>query len=533
MKSLLIVAASGTLALALTLVACGSGGSSGGASGSQNLADGKPFTMALGGDPGNLDPHFTSLSVTMAADRFLYDSLLNIDEKGGLVAGLADKWTGTTTKATFTLRKGITCSDGTPLTAGDVAANISFVGDPKNASTRAGVFVPAGAKATADDAAGTVTVTSATADAFLTRNLGELQIVCHRGMKDRGLLKQGADGTGMYTLTEAVSGDHYTLTRRKDYAWGPGAWTTGQHGLPDRVVLKVVTNETTAANLLLSRQVNAAALVGPDKQRLKAAKTFERDASLPLGELWFNQKAGFPGADEAVRRALTQALDLGQLGQVLTSGTGRPATGLVPLGMGPCNQNTIGSNLPTHDANAATSALDTAGWTAGADGVRAKAGRKLSVALYYPTAGGQGMQAGAELMQKVWKSIGVSVTLKSVTDTETGSQIAGGQAAWNAAILPLGITLPSEAVSFLSGPTPPGGNNFAGIKNAEYAAGVKAASATVGTDGCGKWAEAEAALYRHVDLVPFVNTVIPTFAQGARFELSEGSVLPGSIRMLG
>ena len=52
---------------------------------------------------------------------------------GGLVAGLADKWQGTTTKAMFTLRKGVTCSDGTPLTAGDVAANINFVGDTKNA----------------------------------------------------------------------------------------------------------------------------------------------------------------------------------------------------------------------------------------------------------------------------------------------------------------------------------------------------------------------------------------------------------------
>jgi peptide/nickel transport system substrate-binding protein len=531
MKSLLIVAASGTLTL--TLVACGGGGGAGGASGSQEPVDGKTFTLALSADPGNLDPHFTSLSVTLAADRFLYDTLTNIDEKGGMVAGLADKWTGTTTKATFTLRKGITCSDGTPLTAGDVAANINFVGDPKNASTRAGVFVPAGAKATADDAAGTVSVTSATPDAFLTRNLGGLQIVCHRGMKNRGLLKQSADGTGMYTLTEAVSGDHYTLTRRKDYAWGPGAWTTGQHGLPDRVVLKIVSSETTAANLLLSRQVNAVTLVGPDVKRLRAAKMFERDASLPLGELWFNQKPGFPGADEAVRRALVQALDLGQLGQVLTSGTGRPATGLVAPGMGPCNQNTIGSSLPAHDLNAARSALDAAGWTAGAGGVRAKAGRKLSVALYYPTGTGQGMQAGAELMQKIWKGIGVDATLKGVTSTETGTQIAGGQAAWTAAILPLGVTLPSEAVSFLSGPTPPAGNNFAGIKNAEYTAGVKAASAMVGTDGCGKWAAAETALYRHVDLVPFVDSVLPTFAQGARFELGAGSMIPGSIRMLG
>jgi peptide/nickel transport system substrate-binding protein len=489
--------------------------------------------MALGGDPGNLDPHFTSLSVTLATDRFLYDSLLNSDQNGGMVAGLADKWQGTTTKATFTLRKGVTCSDGTPLTAGDVAANINFVGDPKNASTRIGLYVPAGAKANADDATGTVTVTSPTAEAFLTHNLGELQIVCRQGMKNRGLLKQGADGTGMYKLTEAVSSDHYTLTRRKDYAWGPGDWRTGQHGLPDRVVFKIVASETTAANLLLSRQINAVQLAGPDRQRLTAAKTFKRDVVAPLGELWFNEKAGFPGADEAVRRALTQALDLGQLGQVVTGGTGRPSTGLVAPGMGPCGQQPIGSSLPAHDVNAARSALDAAGWRAGADGMRAKDGQKLTIAFYYPTTIGPAMQAAAELVQKTWKGIGADVSLKGVTDTETGRLIAGGQAAWSATILPLGLSLPSEAVPFLSGPTPPKGTNFAGIKNAGYSAGVKAASAIEGAGGCDKWAAAEKALYEHVDLVPFVNSVAPIFGQGARFELTVNQVAPSSIRMLG
>ena len=58
---------------------------------------------------------------------------------------------------------------------------------------------------------------------------------------------------------------------------------------------------------------------------------------------------------ENFRRALTQALDLGQLGQVVTSGTGQPATGLVAPGMGPCKQQSIASSLPSHDVNAARS----------------------------------------------------------------------------------------------------------------------------------------------------------------------------------
>lgn len=530
MKSVPIIAAAG--ALALTLAACGSGQGSGGTSGGQDFVNGKTFTLVLGADPGNLDPHFTSLSGTHQVDRFLYDSLINVDENGKVVAGLADKWEATTSTANFTLRKGVTCADGTPLTATTVAANITFVGDPKNASSRIGVFVPPGATAIGDDAAGTVTVTSATPSAFLDREVGQLQIVCPKGMADRGLLKQGAVGTGMYALTEAVPSDHYTLTRRKDYTWGAGDWKADQQGLPDTVVLKVVANETTAANLLISGQVNAVALSGPDKQRLKAQKLFERTVASPFGELWFNQKPGLPGADEPVRRALTQALDLGQLGQVVTSGEGKPSTSLVVPALGPCKEDTITANLPKHDPAAAKTALDAAGWTAGPDG-RAKDGKKLSLSFFYPTGIGSTMRAAAELVQKVWTELGVEVTLKGVTDAEAGQLIVGGQGTWDATLVPLNVTLPSQLVPFFSGATPPDGTNFAFIQNAEYTAAAEAAAAIPGPDGCGKWAEAETALVRQVDIVPFVDSPRPTFASGATFELSQGSVTPGSIRMLG
>jgi peptide/nickel transport system substrate-binding protein len=33
--------------------------------------------------------------------------------------------------------------------------------------------------------------------------------------------------------------------------------------------------------------------------------------------------------------------------------------------------------------------------------------------------------------------------------------------------------------------------------------------------------------------VPFVDSATPTFAKGATFELSQGSVVPSSLRMLG
>jgi peptide/nickel transport system substrate-binding protein len=515
-------------ALALGLAACSS---SGGTTTGGTFANGKTFTQVIGTDPGTLDPHFTALASAGQVDRFLYDSLVNVDAKGVVSSGLAEKWDGTSTTATYTLRKNVTCADGTPLKASTVAENITFVGDPANASTAMGTYVPPGTTAKGDDAAGTVTVTSAAPDPFLSRNVGGLLIVCDKGLKDRSLLKQGSAGTGMFTLGEAVASDHYTLNRRTDYAWGPGDWKSDVVGLPDKVVFRVVGNETTTANLLLSKEVNASTIVGPDRERLQAQQLFKREQVAPLGQMWFNQKAGLPGADESVRRALTQALDLNQLGQVLTGGTGQASTGLVAPG-GPCDQNTVASNLPAHNADAAKSALDGAGWTAGAGGARAKAGQKLTLALYYPTSIGAGMQASAELAQKTWQALGIEVTLKPVTDAEIGQLIVGGQGAWDVTFLPLTVSLPTQLVPFLSGPTPPNGVNFAGITNADYATNVQAASAAVGAAGCDKWAAAEVSLFKHVDLVPFVNSAVPVFGAGATFELSQNGVMPSSIRML-
>ncbi|MDQ0771917.1 peptide/nickel transport system substrate-binding protein [Streptomyces aurantiacus] len=517
-------------ALALALTACSGGG---GTSGSGKPVDGGTFTLAIAADPGTLDPHATTLSVAHQVGLFMYDSLMSRDASGKEVPALAGTWKSTPTTASYTLRKGITCSDGTPLTAKDVADNINYASDPKKGSSMVGLYVPAGAKAKADDAARTVTVTSPSADAFLGRNVGSLPIVCRKGLDDRSILKQGGSGTGLFTLTQAVADDHYTFTRRKDHTWGPGNQKAGSaKGLPDSVVLKVVRNEATSANLLLSKQINAALITGQDKTRVQDRLDFKRTMHAPLGELWFNQRRGAPTADPEVRRALTSILDLAQLRKVITNGAGEPASGLVAKGQGPCAVDTVAGNLPDHDQAAAEAALDAAGWTKGSGGVRQKDGKKLSLTFYYPTSRGAPMQNAAELLRSFWQKAGVKVTLRGAADSQF-DQVLAGEGSWDAMFLPLTVTLPTQAVPFISGPTSPGGNNFGSIDNPEYTAHVKAASVLAGAKGCDEWAAAEKALFRRADVVPFADLVTPVFGNGATFDLIDGAVAPTSIRVVG
>ena len=103
MKTVVRIAAVG--GLALSLAACGNNGGSGGSSGAAQFADGKTFTMVLGADPGNLDPHFTSLSVTQQVDNPNNRSMTVTNSGDALLDDVALTVTA--------------CSQPTPITNGD------------------------------------------------------------------------------------------------------------------------------------------------------------------------------------------------------------------------------------------------------------------------------------------------------------------------------------------------------------------------------------------------------------------------------
>lgn len=511
----------------LALTACG--GSASDPSTSSELADGETFTMAISSDPGNLDPLLTVLSVTRQVDRFLYGRLVETQDDGSVLPAIAEKWEADTKKATFTLREGVTCSDGSPVTASDVAANINFVGDPANKSPLVGVQVMPGTTATANDETRMVTVKSGAPDPFLLINVGTLPIACGEGLENRDLLAKGESGTGMFEISEIVPNDHYTLTRRDDYTWGPGDWDPDQAGLPDKVVIKVIQNESTAANLLLSGDLNAATIIGPDQERLMARKLFHEDQLAPIGQLFFNQDAGRPTQDEEVRRALVQALDLDEVGKVLTSGQGQPPTGMVTIAPDPCQGDSVSGNIPSFDTSAAEDALDAAGWKAGADGMRTKGGEPLSLTVIYGTQLGPTESAAAELIQQTWEKLGADVELKGV-DSPGLSEVLFQTGAWDVSMGPVTTGLPTQLVPFFSGPTPPQGTNFAHLDNADYDAAVKQASGQPGAEGCDNWTAAEVALYKSVDVVSYIDSVIPYFGNGAKFVVNDG-IDPASIRM--
>lgn len=511
-------AALGLCVTAALLTGCGGSGSDSdgnGSSGDTQYADGGTFTMAMAGDPGKLDPQSSASSQLFTVNQLAYDNLVSVDaETGAIQSQLATDWKVDGTTVTLTLGDGITCADGSDFTATTVADNIAYVADPKNKSAYLGVFLPVGAKAEADDASGTVTITLAQPAPFVLNGLASLPMVCDAGMEDRASLSDSTAGTGPYVLTEAAPGDHYTYEIRDGYTWGPDGATTAEKGMPDTVVMKVVQNEGTAANLLLSGDLNAATVQGPDAKRLDAQDLFTSQTPALVGEQWYNHGDGHGTADPGVRMGLTQALDLEQLASVATAGNGTPATTLAAIQPVACPGDSVSGNVPAQDVEAATAALS---------------GQKLT--FLYSSAAGSAVSAAAELAVQQWEAAGATVTAKGVDETAL-QQAIFGTGDWDIAWVPLNVNSPDQLVPFLSGPgMADGGTNFSGIDNADYDAGVKQASGMAGTEGCDTWLQAESSLFTAADIVPFANNLVTTYGNGAEFEVP-GQLVPTSIRML-
>lgn len=523
------VAAAVTTVSALALVLVGCSSPAGGGKPKGEPVDGATFTQVLNADPGNLDPQMSAGSALFDLSLFAYDTLVSVNGEGGIESQLASKWDMEGLSASLTINDGIVCSDGTEFTAQTAADNLNWISDPANQSAFLGAFLPVGVTTVADG--DTITLTLSAPAPFLLLGLSGLPMVCEAGLKDRSLLAAASNGTGPYELTEAVPNDHYTFTLRKEYAWGPNGATVDEPGIPAKVNVRIVADGTTTTNLLLSGEVNAAQVAGPDADRALAADLFSLKATAVAGEQWYNHAEGHPTSDPAVRMALTRAVDLDELADVITAGKGGPGTALATVDPRGCTFESVPGSLPAFDADAAAATLDDAGWILGSDGVRVKDGTRLSLVFLYDNSLGASATAAAELAMDAWKKLGVEVDGKQ-QDESVMLDALFGTGAWDVSWVTVSVNSPDQIVGFVSGPVAPEGTNFSGIQNADYDAAVAEAVQLPGTEGCSIWQAGESALFQAADLVPFANTTIHMFGSGAEFDWL-GQISPTSIRMLG
>lgn len=483
-------------------------------------------TLRTGSDFDTLDPAQVRLSDGYQLIMGLYDRLVALDAQGAPVPHLAERWETEGLSTVFHLRSGVTCSDGTPLSATAVAASLGRLADPEtNAPFRVRTFGAPTASAVGDDAAGTVTVTLGApfSDLLVGLAMPWASIVCPAGLADPEALATDPQGTGPYVLDAEASlrGSTAVLRARTDYAWGAHGRSATDPGMPEVLAVRVIGSHTTAANELLAGSLDLAFVVGQDVNRLAAAPGLTRRDAVPFNTqfLMFQHAEGRPTADIHVRRALSMALERELAMLAATAGNGLVASSYITPEVA-CFDAGSEAMMPGYDPAAARALLAEAGFDAA---------NPLSVRLI----GVQGLQGSApEYLLEAWREIGVSVDLRNLTLQESAPALASGE--WEVALFPLGSPMPSANTvsSFVTGDGPP---NFGNVSNAAFETAQQAAmmAAPDAPERCEYWVAAQRALIDEATILPLFAFTTSFFSRpGIRYDVAGPFVLDlGSIRL--
>ena len=320
--------------------------------------------------------------------RALADSLVDADpDTGEILPWLASAWEvgedGLT--YTFTLREGITFSDGTALDAAAVKTNLDQsaqqVVDGEGWYYQ-GLFDDyVGAEAT-DELELVVTFSRPNPSFLPTLATGQLAILAPSSFDLSYEQRDNGEfiGSGSFVLESYTPNEGIVLARREDYAWPSGAAT--HEGAPsiERITISFVDEQSVRESALQAGETDLA-----QNPTTQVADQLEAEGN----GLIFRAQSGIPYSlvlnltdpalqDIAVRRALSRAIDRQAIFEGVT-GARQPASTsvLTPSTTGYAD---VSEHL-VHDLDEANRLLDEAGWTTGDDGIRVKDGRRLTFEL--------------------------------------------------------------------------------------------------------------------------------------------------------
>lgn len=268
----------------------------------QSRKDSLVLGMVL--EPSSLDPTTAAAAAIGEVVHYnIFEGLTKIGVDGTVTPLLAQDWSESPdgTSYTFRLRKGVTFSDGSPLTA--EAVKFSFerakAADSKNKAKKA-VFDNISLITVVDPL--TVILTLNRADPTLPFRLGEnTAVILHPATA--AAAANAPVGTGPYTLTDWKKGSAITLTARADARVKPAI---------RRVTFRMINDQAAQVAALLAGDIDGmprfAALQSLNQFQADKRFTVEIGTTAGKGQLTINNKKK-PFDDVRVRRAIMHAID--------------------------------------------------------------------------------------------------------------------------------------------------------------------------------------------------------------------------------
>jgi len=365
----------------------------------------------------------------------LTDKLVYVDQDGKASPWIAERWeqNANATQFTLHLKKGVSFSDGTPLDAAAVVANLDIwsAGRKRDGINPIGLFPKTYDRAEAVDA-NTVKVF------FKAPTLGFIPTLGYHGsilVSPRSLAlpaAQQADlgktsGSGPFIVESWKEGGFVKLVKRKDYQWGPSAVGHTGPAFLDSITYKLVSEPSLRVSAVQSGQADVAYNASP--QELKSLQKDGFTVATPryLGFVngWAVNTKIAPYDDLKVRQALQAGIDRQEIIDTVYTPDWKLATSFV---QGNVPGATDQSRLLAYDPARAARLLDEAGWLKDAKGVRSKDGKPLTLTLhsnpYLATS-----KAVDELLAQQLGKIGWRVFIRAYDVPTYGEKVRFGGAA--------------------------------------------------------------------------------------------------------
>ncbi|MGW6193289.1 ABC transporter substrate-binding protein [Bacillus cereus] len=330
----------------------------------------------------------------------IFASLVSTDKQGKPTPELAEKWDISSDQLTYTfhLRKDLKFSDGSPLTADDVAFTLTLLHDKayegdkdiSQYAVKGGKEYKEG-KATSIEGIQvvdpqTVKITTEKVNSqALTALGGEVLSKAYYG-KD---YKQNASldylkalyekpiAAGPYKFEKYIPGQEVRFVANENYY-------AGKPKIPNFIYK--ITSGDTKLQLFQTGEVDYTGL-GTGDEVLEQAKALEFaniqiETAASFSYIYMNNNKPYL-KDKKVRQALIYGLDRKKYVDTALKGYGTVAN--VPIHPTSWAYTEEGVNKYEYDKEKAKKLLDEAGWKVGSDGIREKDGQKLKLSYFGPS----------------------------------------------------------------------------------------------------------------------------------------------------
>lgn len=387
--------------------------------------EGGVVRAALDTDPQCVDPQQAANNNSLNIGRQLTDSLTDqrIDT-GEIVPWLATDWSVSKDSRVFTfhLRRGVTFSDGAPVDAAAVKANLEgIVKLGARASLGAGYLE--GLESVQAPDSHTVIVSFKAPNAQFLQATSTMSL----GLLSPATLAESPEercqgrlvGSGPFVLASFVHNKAVRLKRRDDYAWPSSLATHRGRAYLAGIDYLVIPESGVRTGSLLSGQLDVNTNVLPQDEPVLLSRGLPILARANPGIVY----SLFPNVndpvlrEQAVRIAINKAIDRAQL-KAIISRYQAPATAALakttPL-------YTDYSPLLAFDPQGSRKLLDDAGWKVGGDGIRVRNGQRLAVRLSYWQA-----TPFIELVQQQLRAVGIDLQLNRTTISQVSAMQASG-----------------------------------------------------------------------------------------------------------